>query len=127
MKIKAKLDSVILYVQDVDNLKKFYQHNFQFPVVEEYGTVWALLDAGSVKIGLHQMGAEYLAKIEPGYKFDSNTKIVFEIEQDIHLVRNDLIREQVLMREVKTFDNYDFWLCDGEDPEGNIFQLKQRK
>jgi hypothetical protein len=31
------------------------------------------------------------------------------------------------MKEIKTFDNYDYWLCDGEDLEGNVFQLKQRK
>ena len=31
------------------------------------------------------------------------------------------------MREIKTFENYDYWLCDGEDLEGNVFQLKQRK
>jgi hypothetical protein len=22
---------------------------------------------------------------------------------------------------------YDYWLCDGEDPEENVFQLKQKK
>jgi hypothetical protein len=31
------------------------------------------------------------------------------------------------MQQIKTFENYDYWLCDGADPEGNIFQLKQRK
>jgi hypothetical protein len=31
------------------------------------------------------------------------------------------------MREIKTFDNYEYWLCDGEDPEGNVFQLKRKK
>jgi hypothetical protein len=31
------------------------------------------------------------------------------------------------MQEVTTFDGYDFWLCDGKDPEGNVFQIKQRK
>jgi len=31
------------------------------------------------------------------------------------------------MREIKTFDGYAYWLCDGQDPEGNVFQLKQSK
>jgi hypothetical protein len=31
------------------------------------------------------------------------------------------------VKEITTFDNYDYWLCDGEDPEGNVFQLRQRK
>ncbi len=59
--------------------------------------------------------------------FDNNTKIVFEIGEDINKVREELLNQNVFMKEIKTFDNYDYWLCDGQDPEGNIFQLKQRK
>ncbi|QEM06383.1 VOC family protein [Mucilaginibacter rubeus] len=127
MKIKASLDTIILYVQSVENLKTFYARLFNFPVVEEYDSVWALLDAGGAKIGLHKIGEQYSKKIKGNFKVDNNTKIVFEIGEDINQVRTGLIEQHVLMREIKTFDNYEFWLCDGEDPEGNVFQLKQRK
>lgn len=127
MKVKASLDTIILYVQSVETLKAFYVRLFNFPVVEEYGSVWALLDAGGAKIGLHKIGEQYLNKIKGNFKFDNNTKIVFEIDEDINQVRTGLIAQNVPMREIKTFDNYEFWLCDGEDPEGNVFQLKQRK
>ncbi|HLK31316.1 MAG TPA: hypothetical protein VKT28_22240 [Puia sp.] len=60
-------------------------------------------------------------------KYHSNTKIVFELDEDIDKIIKHLIEENIVMREIKTLDNYEYWLCDGEDPEGNVFQLKQKK
>ena len=108
-------------------MKSFYTDILNFEIVEDDQPVWALLKAGNVKIGLHKIGEEYLHKIGEGYKFDNNAKIVFEIEEDINIAREWLINKNVQMRNIKTFQNFDFWLCDGEDPEGNVFQLKQRK
>jgi catechol-2,3-dioxygenase len=121
------LDSIILYVQNVDKLKAFYMHCFQMELLEEYPQEWVLLKAGTAKLGLHKMGEAYqpVNTASPGEA--NNCKIVFEIEQDIHELRNQLLNMNIAMRSVKTFDNYHYWLCDGADPEGNIFQLKQRK
>jgi len=127
MEIKASLDTIILYVQNVEKLKSFYSQTFNFSIVDEYESSWALLGAGEAKIGLHKIGEQYLNKNRGEFKFDNNTKIVFAIDGDINQVRTNFINANILMREIKTFDNYDFWLCDGEDPEGNVFQLKQRK
>ncbi|KAB1230169.1 VOC family protein [Chryseobacterium viscerum] len=124
--MNAQLSTIILYVKDVPLLKNFYAENFSLKVIEE-DPIWALLDAGAAQIGLHKIGDQYLEKIEPGYTFDNNTKIVFEIDIDIELARNELISKNIQMREIKTFDNYPFWLCDGTDPEGNVFQLKSKK
>ena len=96
-------------------------------LIEEYESVWTLLKAGNGKIGLHKTGDRYLEKIKGDFHVDNNTKIVFEIEEDINKARKNLLNQNVPMREIKTFDNYGFWLCDGEDPEGNVFQLKQKK
>ena len=122
--MNVKLDTIILYVQNVELLKNFYVENFNLKVIEE-DPVWVLLNAGSLHIGLHKMGDQYLEKIEEGHAFDNNTKMVFEIDIDIESARNELVSKDVPMREIKTFDNYDFWLCDGTDPEGNVFQLKR--
>ncbi|NQX37958.1 hypothetical protein HQN84_03830 [Pedobacter steynii] len=65
---------------------------------------------------MHKIGGQYLEDGAPAIKFDSNTKVIFEIEEDIHQVRADLLSEQVLMKEISTFENYDYLLCDGEDP-----------
>lgn len=53
--------------------------------------------------------------------------MVFEINEDINEMRALFHQQNVEMRQIKTFDNYDYWLCDGLDPEGNVFQLKQKK
>lgn len=125
--MKVNLDTIILYVQNVDNLKSFYTKMFNLEVIETYESTWALLKVGDGKIGLHKIGEAYWDESKGAFKFDNNTKIVFEIDADIHHFRAQLLDQQVAMRELKTFDNYDYWLCDGEDPEGNVFQIKQKK
>ena len=125
--MKLNLDTIILYVQNVEKLKSFYTNILKLEVIEEDQPAWVLLNAGNGKIGLHKIGGGYSAKIKEGYKFDNNAKIVFEIDEDINKARKHLVSKNVVMREIKTFENYDYWLCDGEDPEGNVFQLKQRK
>ncbi|WP_417428633.1 hypothetical protein [Halpernia sp.] len=127
MKTSFNLNTIIFYVQNVDKLKSFYIDIFNFKIVENYQSDWTLLEAGNCKIGLHKIGEQYLNKIKEGHRFDSNAKLVFEIDEDITEIRQTLIEKNVAMREIKTFDNYDFWLCDGEDLEGNVFQIKQKK
>ncbi|NIG55718.1 VOC family protein [Chitinophaga sp. Cy-1792] len=124
--MKLKLNTIIFYVQDPQRLKIFYRDVLGLTVVEE-DDIWVLLQAGEVFVGLHKIGPAYADKMTAGHQFDSNTKIVFELDEDIQLVRKQLLEQGVPMRELKTFDNYDYWLCDGTDPEGNVFQLKYRK
>jgi catechol-2,3-dioxygenase len=125
--MKLNLDTIILYVQNVEKLKSFYIDIFNLGVVEEDPSIWVLLKAGNGKIGLHKIGDQYSDKSKGTFKFESNTKIVFEIAEDITKAREQLISKNVFMKEIKTFHNYGYWLCDGEDPEGNVFQLKQKK
>ena len=125
--MNLNLNIIIFYVQNVDKLKAFYVDTLKLEVVEEIQGEWIVLKAGACNIGLHKMGAEYLEKDQEEFQFESNTKLVFEIDADINQIRADLINKKVFMKEIKTFDNYPYWLCDGKDPEGNVFQLKQKK
>lgn len=124
--MNIKLDTIIFYVRDIKKLQNFYVENFNLKTLEE-DDIWILLNAGTINIGLHRIGQDYLKNIDTNHKFDNNTKIVFEIDFDIESARNELISRNVEMREIKTFENYNYWLCDGVDPEGNIFQLKAKK
>lgn len=124
--MNVRLSTIILYVKDVQLLKIFYVENFNLKVIEE-DPVWALLDAGGIYIGLHKIGDHYLEEIEADHIFDNNTKIVFDIDMDIETAKNDLVSKNVRMRDIKTFEAYPFWLCDGTDPEGNVFQLRSKK
>jgi catechol 2,3-dioxygenase-like lactoylglutathione lyase family enzyme len=121
------LDTIIIFVQNIEKLKVFYVDILKLTVVEEIEMEWLLLKAGNAKIGLHKIATQYLESNTGEFKFDNNTKIVFEIEEDIYTIREQLLDQQVKMKEIQTFDNFNYWLCDGEDPEGNVFQLKQKK
>ena len=125
--MKLALTTIIFFVQDVEKLKNFYTAHFQLEVIEEIPSEWALIKAGVCSIGLHKAGKEYLVSADEEFKAESNTKIVFEMDGDIAEMRSRLVKANVMIRELKTFPNYAFWLCDGEDPEGNVFQLKQKK
>lgn len=125
--MKLKLDTIILFVQSIDKLKLFYVDILELEIVEELESEWLLLKAGNCNIGLHRIGEQYLDDNETEFKFDNNTKIIFEIDEDINKIRKNLLDKEISMNEVKTFDNYNYWICDGEDPEGNVFQLKQKK
>ncbi len=124
--MNVRLSTLILYVQDVKNLKEFYTENFGLEIIEE-DLNWVLLNAAGVHIGLHTMGLEYRGKVNAVQTYQSNAKMVFEVDVDIQMARNNLISKNVRMRDIKTFEDYDYWLCDGLDPEGNVFQLKSAK
>ena len=122
-----KFDAIIIFVQNIDRLRPFYVDGLGFVVVEDQPPGWLLLEMGEFKIGLHRIGEEYLIDSKKEVKFYNNTKLVFEVFEEIEEVRSKLIAMDIEMGVIKTFDNYDFWVCDGADPEGNVFQLKKRK
>lgn len=116
----------MLFAQNVEALKSFYIDTLGLDLLEEIKSEWVVLKAGACDIALHKIGKQYEVPGEP-FKANSNTKLVFETTDDIFKLRKELFNKKVAVSEVKTFNNYDYWLCDGEDPEGNVFQLKQRK
>ncbi|MDO3644994.1 VOC family protein [Mucilaginibacter sp. L3T2-6] len=127
METNISLTSVILFVRDVEGLKDFYTRLFQFEPLEYQPDMWALLKAGDFTIGLHRMGDEYLAATTNSPKTNNNVKLVFDISENIHQLRSYLLDQRVAIGDIKTFDDYNYWLCDGQDPEGNVFQLRQSK
>lgn len=124
--MKLNFSGLIIFANDTMKLKHFYAHILNLPVLEEMDDVWVLLKAGNAEIALHKVGEQYLT---PGGSFnaESNTKMVFEVDDDIISLRQHLLDNNIKVKEIKTFDNYDYWICDGEDFEGNVFQLKQKK
>jgi catechol 2,3-dioxygenase-like lactoylglutathione lyase family enzyme len=125
--MQLKLSTIIIFVQNVEKLKTFYVDSLKLTIVEEIRSEWLLLQAGHCKIGLHKIGDQYLDKNKGEFKFDNNTKIVFEPDEDIYKIRERLLNQNVSIKEVTTYENFDFLFCDGEDPEGNVFRLQQRK
>ncbi|CAH0996298.1 hypothetical protein EMA8858_02429 [Emticicia aquatica] len=125
--MKLNLDTIIIFGQNIDKLKAFYVGILKLEVIEELQSEWLLIRAGFCNIGLHKVGEQFIDSNQDSFKFDKNTKIVFEIDEDIYDIREQLLASNISMKDVKSFDNYPFLICDGEDPEGNVFQLKQKK
>ncbi|MBK0378417.1 VOC family protein [Mucilaginibacter segetis] len=113
------LSRIILFVHNVDKLTSFYTANFGLAVTEEIKGEWVVLNAGSLEIALHKAGNAYETGTE------NNTKLVF-LTDALEQVRNNLLSNGAQMREVKSFEGINSLFCDGEDPEGNVFQLEQR-
>ncbi|AJC17121.1 VOC family protein [Pandoraea sputorum] len=118
------MSRLILYVRDVELLKSFYRTHFAFPVIEEIESEWAVLKAGEVEIALHRVGVAYRDRPTSGET--SNAKLVFSVRSGLEDLRETLLNAGVRMREMKRYEGFPQSMCDGEDPEGNVFQLSQR-
>ncbi|WP_323119904.1 VOC family protein [Burkholderia alba] len=119
----VSLTRLILYVQDVEGLKAFYRTHFGLAPGEEIAHEWAVLRAGAFELALHRAGPAFRGQTRPGD--GSNAKLVFAVASGLAGLRDALVRDGVPMRELKRFDGFPYLLCDGEDPEGNVFQLMQ--
>ncbi|MGG9963403.1 VOC family protein [Ferruginibacter sp. SUN106] len=121
------LSRIILFASDVEQLKLFYQQHFAFTIVEEIPNEWVVLNAGQIEIAFHRIGEAYRNNSDQAFKIESNTKLVFKIVDDIEQLRSALIESGVPMTTIKSYPGFDHLLCDGEDPEGNVFQLMAAK
>ena len=74
-----------------------------------------LLKGGACTIGLHKTGQQYQPLSGSNTPSERNTKIVFETDGDLAERRETLLKENVKLRELKTFDNYGYLLCDKVD------------
>ena len=118
----AILNRIVLYVQDVARLAAFYRDTLALTLVEEIPGEWAVLAAGPCQLALHRVGPAYR---QPGAMTESNAKLVFAVDRDLAALRDELIGHGVEMREIKSFPPLTGRLCDGCDPEGNVFQLAE--
>jgi predicted enzyme related to lactoylglutathione lyase len=119
------MSRVILFVGDTEKMTAFYRDVIGLPVIEGEGSDFVVLDAGGCQLCIHAIPAEYL---EGSFdhappREDSYVKFVFEAE-DIEAERQELIEKGARMKEVVRFGS--IALCDGCDPEGNIFQISTR-
>jgi predicted enzyme related to lactoylglutathione lyase len=122
--MRVVLNRVILYVQDVDRLATFYRQLFGLPIVEKIKGEWSVLDAGPCQLALHRVGEAYRVA-DASWKVETNAKLVMTVDRPLAEFRAELMAKGVAMREIKSFPGLTGLLCDGEDPEGNVFQLAE--
>ena len=119
------LSRIILFGNDITGLKRFYQSVFNLQLIEEIPDEWLVFKAGAMEIAFHRIGETFRNDLP--FRAESNTKLVFNINDDLYEYRKILIAKGVKMNAIKSFEGIDFLFCDGEDIEGNVFQLSQKK
>ena len=109
-----KIRRIILFTSQFEDMAKFYRDTLGLAVAgREDG--WIDFNAGSCNLALHADGGK------PGKR---PPKIAF-YTADVAKARAALMKRGVKMGKVvsaKTFD-----MCNGNDPDGNPFQLSSRK
>jgi catechol-2,3-dioxygenase len=123
--MSVSLNRIILYVQDVERLARFYQEMFGLPVIEEIREEWVVLRAGACELALHRVGKPYRVADTRSWKVETNAKLVLSVTRDLAEMRAELARKGVPMGAIKAYPGLTGPLCDGTDPEGNVFQLAQ--
>ncbi len=121
--MRISMTRIILYVRDVALLKSFYQTHFGFRLIEEISGEWAVLLAGQFELALHLVGPSYRGT--PLGPKQSNAKLVFTVDSGLSELRSRLERADVPVGEIKRFRGFAYSMCDGRDPEGNVFQLSE--
>jgi len=101
------------------------QH-FNFNLLEEISGEWVVLNAGRTEIAFHKIGNDFINESGKPFRVESNTKLVFNIDRDLSAFRENLLQLGVVLSDIKSFPGFNYLLCDGEDPEGNVFQLSQK-
>lgn len=120
--MEIAISRIIIFTRDVTLLKNFYTKNFGLAVVEETPNEWVVLNAGAIEIALHKIGESHIGDTAK----TTNTKLVFRLKGGVRLFRQKLIDNGVMIKEIKSFPGIPSIFCDGEDPDGNIFQLEDQ-
>ncbi len=123
--MRANLGRIILFAQDVAGLALFYRSVFGFSIVEQDGADWMVLNAGGTELALHRVGPEYRRDDAKDWLGDTNVKLVITVDEDLEALRERLLDMDVRLGEIKRFSPTAPPLCDGRDPEGNVFQICQ--
>ena len=123
--MNLSLTRIVLYVQDVQRLTEFYRDVLGLRVVEELKDEWTVLQAGHCQLGLHRVGKAFRVADASSWRVNSNAKLVMTVHEDLETLRGELIAKGVPMRAIKSYPGFTGLLCDGTDPEGNVFQLAQ--
>ena len=120
------LGRIIIFGHLVDILKSFYVDFFNCSVIEEIKDHWVVLKVGPIEIALHKIGQAYEPEKGKEFRVAGNTKLVFYTRDDLKLIRMRFIEKGLIIGDIKSFEGINSLFCDGEDPEGNVFQIEQQ-
>jgi len=125
----VKIARVIIFAKDMAKMASFYGSVLGLPRVEtpDDSADFISFDAGALQLALHRIPEEYARGIEitdpPMARENAVIKVVFGAV-NVNQTRGELESRGATLGPVRQFGA--LHLCDGTDPEGNIFQLSNR-
>ena len=120
-----KLGQVMVFAKDMKKMRAFYRDALGLlPVDEAHPDEIVRFDAGGALFALHALPAAAAKKIAitdpPRRRADTAIKYTFHVA-DVAATRERLSHHGGHMFDLKHFGERT--LCDGMDPEGNVFQI----
>jgi catechol 2,3-dioxygenase-like lactoylglutathione lyase family enzyme len=113
----GSISRVMLFVRDVAEVAAFYRDTLGLQPLGKITPEWVEMKAGGCTIALHRV-AKPLRQ-----RGSASAKIVFGVK-DVDSTRSLLESRGVTMGKVHSFSGIK--ICNGEDPEGNPFQISSR-
>jgi predicted enzyme related to lactoylglutathione lyase len=118
----VRLGTAILFAKDLQRMTEFYQEALGLPAIAGASAAgWVEFDAGGIRFALHAIPPRIARQIEithpPRAREESPLKLIFEVD-DLYAVRRRLVQFGATLFEPKNSG-----VCDGLDPEGNVFSL----
>lgn len=120
------LNRIIIFVGDVQKCATFFCDVFGFTVVpsNDPPNEWLELETGGCRLAFHQAhGPKGRRTSATGGPMNPH-KIVFYAD-DVAKVRSELVAKGAKMGKLHKFGA--LTLCDGQDPEGHVFQVSNRR
>src|SRR5215469_7307312 len=120
-----QLQSAILYVKDLDRMKRFYAEMLGTkPTNQDWTDTWATFETGGARFTLHVIPAEIAKNIviesPPIRREQHAVKLSFKVRDvESERVRLESLGVQMLRRPWQKPGER----CDAVDPEGNVFQI----
>ena len=120
------LNRIIIFVGDVEKCAGFFRDAFGFTVVPSAypANEWIELETGGGRLAFHQAHGPAGPIHSPTGGPMNPHKIVFYAE-DVPKLRVELMGKGAKMGDLVTFGAET--VCDGEDPEGHVFQICDRR
>jgi len=128
--VNLGVSRIILFAKDMEKMSTFYEVIIGLRRVEtpDDSDDFVVLDAGGVRLCLHRIPEQYARDIEisspPVAREGTPLKICFH-SSNVRHARGVLESRGAMLGPVREFGS--LHLCDGTDPEGNVFQLSNRR
>jgi len=122
---RVQLRSAMLYVRDLERMKRFYGDLLEVePTNQNWTSIWSTFDAGGLRFALHAIPAEIAQDFEiadhAAPRENAPVKLIFEVK-NVEGERERL--ESFGVRTIRRSWQKPGDACDAVDPEGNVFQL----